>query len=165
SRTKGSSSTRRIVRRRGLLNISLAYTPFADTWGGRDIASSDLLSCVCFSICIALLSASGGMLGTKGSGDRNSVGFWIKINTKGKRGGQECPPYTSYLGAVRIVCFGSSTTFRTSLGAGRRNGVSGPSASTSPRKTKALVAVAPYTGTAVTRSLGASFCASFCASF
>src|SRR5208337_228778 len=63
-----------------------------------------------------------------------------------------------YFRAVRIVCFGSSTIFRMSLGAVSRNAVSRPSASTSPRKTSALAAVVAYTGTAVTRSSGASFC-------
>jgi hypothetical protein len=62
-----------------------------------------------------------------------------------------------YLGALKIVRFGSSTILRTSLGAASRNAVSGPSASTSPRKTNALPAVVAYTGTAVTRSSGAFF--------
>src|SRR6266576_2126395 len=63
-----------------------------------------------------------------------------------------------YFGAVRIVCFGSSTIFRTLLGAISRNPVSAPSASTSPRKTSPFPAVVAYTGTAVTRSSGTSFC-------
>src|ERR1700687_4410296 len=63
-----------------------------------------------------------------------------------------------YFKVVRIVCFGSSTIFRTSLGAISRNAVSRPTASTSPRKTSALPAVVAYTGTAVTRSSGTSFC-------
>src|SRR6266481_4621132 len=63
-----------------------------------------------------------------------------------------------YFGAVRIVCFGSSTILRTPLGAISRNPVSAPSASTSPRKTSAFPVVVAYTGTAVTRSSGTSFC-------
>src|ERR1700675_4788139 len=55
-----------------------------------------------------------------------------------------------YFGALRIVCFGSSTILRTPLGAISRNPVSAPSASTSPRKTGAFPAVVAYTGTAVT---------------
>src|SRR5437899_5141824 len=63
-----------------------------------------------------------------------------------------------YFGAVRIVCFGSSTILRMPLGAISRNPVSAPSASTSPRKTSAFPAAVAYTGTAVTRSSGTSFC-------
>src|SRR6267378_3511186 len=59
-----------------------------------------------------------------------------------------------YFGAVRIVCFGSSTILRTPLGAISRNPVSAPSASTSPRKISAFPVVVAYTGTAVTRSSG-----------
>src|SRR5216684_281761 len=64
-----------------------------------------------------------------------------------------------YFAELRIVCFGSSTILRAPLGALSRNAVSAPSANTSPRKTSALLGdVVAYTGTAVTRSSGASFC-------
>src|SRR5260370_20971036 len=62
-----------------------------------------------------------------------------------------------YFKAVRMVCFGSSTIFRTPLRAISRNAVSRPSPSTSPRNTSALPAVVAYTETAVTRSSGPSF--------
>src|SRR5580698_3430818 len=112
--------------------------------------------------------ALGQALARLGCGILSRVsGIHREVRTVRRNGAEECGEdrpkcplrvFEIYFGAVRIVCFGSSTILWASPGTVIRNGVSGPSASTSPRKTNALPAVAAYTGTAVTRSSGASFC-------
>src|SRR4029077_12748352 len=71
--------------------------------------------------------------------------------------GREGADGVFYFILLSSVCFGSSTIFLVPAGADRRNDVSGPSTNTCPRRVWIPLRTA-YTGTAVTKSDGPSFC-------